>query len=243
MTTSRRLTLTLMMGLTALLAACGGAPALPTTAPASPTTRPIVKPTDRPTVTPNASPSPTIPPASPTPTTDARLIDLTAPDVNPLTGEKVTDPAVLNRRPLAIKIGDSMGVSVFGRKPAPALPIGSSSTNRKAASRAGRRSSMVKLPNMSAALDRAASSTTNFPPSSNRCWPARACRAARANSISSPATSIKKSASSRPTSATTPLCSIVATTPRRGTACWLFPPKSGKKPTSAAPTLNPISAA
>jgi hypothetical protein len=31
-----------------------------------------------------------------------------ASDVNPLTGEKVADPSVLNRRPLAIKIGDSI---------------------------------------------------------------------------------------------------------------------------------------
>jgi hypothetical protein len=107
MTTSRRLTLILMMGLAALLTACGNAPASPTAAPASPTVRPIVKPTDRATVTPIVSPTPTVPPASPTPTADARLINLAAPDVNPLTGEKMADPAVLNRRPLAIKIGDS----------------------------------------------------------------------------------------------------------------------------------------
>jgi hypothetical protein len=112
MTTSRRLTLTLIMGLAALLTACGSAPASPTAAPASPTVRPIVKPTNRPTVTPIVSPSPTVPLATPTPTTDARLINLTAPDVNPLTGEKVADPAVLNRRPLAIKIGDSWEAGV-----------------------------------------------------------------------------------------------------------------------------------
>jgi hypothetical protein len=32
--------------------------------------------------------------------------------MNPLTGEKVVDPAVLNRRPLAIKIGDSWEAGV-----------------------------------------------------------------------------------------------------------------------------------
>jgi len=103
----QRLTLGLIIGLAILMAGCGSVPASPMTDLASPTVRPIVKPTDRPTVTPMVSSTPTVPPATPTPTTDARLINLTAPDVNPLTGEKVTDPAILNRRPLAIKIGDS----------------------------------------------------------------------------------------------------------------------------------------
>ncbi len=107
-----RLTLSLIIGLAILMAGCGSAPASPTTVPASPTVRPIVKPTDRSTVTPIASPRPTIPPASLTPTADTRLINLTAADVNPLTGEKVADPAILNRRPLAIKIGDSWEVGV-----------------------------------------------------------------------------------------------------------------------------------
>jgi hypothetical protein len=105
--THPRLTLSLIIGLAILIGGCGSAPASPTSAPASPTVRPIVKPTDRPTVTPLVSPTPTLPPATPTPTADTRLINLTAPDVNPLTGEKVTDTTVLNRRPLAIKIGDS----------------------------------------------------------------------------------------------------------------------------------------
>jgi len=35
-----------------------------------------------------------------------------AADVNPLTGEKVSDPTVLNRRPLAIKIGNSIEIGV-----------------------------------------------------------------------------------------------------------------------------------
>ncbi|HTP10934.1 MAG TPA: DUF3048 domain-containing protein, partial [Anaerolineae bacterium] len=81
----------------------------PTALPASPTVRSIIKPTDRPTITPIASSTPTLPPTA---TPDTRLIDLTAPDVNPLTGEKVSDPDVLNRRPLAIKIGDSWEVGV-----------------------------------------------------------------------------------------------------------------------------------
>jgi hypothetical protein len=88
----------------AILTACGSDPVTPITLSASPTVRPIIKPTDRPTNTPNVPPTPTLPP---TPTPDTRLIDLTAPDINPLTGEKVADPAVLNRRPLAIKIGNS----------------------------------------------------------------------------------------------------------------------------------------
>jgi hypothetical protein len=91
-----------------LMTACGSNdPAAPAVLPASPTARPIIKPTDRPTNAPIASPTPTVPSATPTPTPDTRLIDLTAPDVNPLTGEKVADPAVLKRRPLAIKIGNS----------------------------------------------------------------------------------------------------------------------------------------
>ena len=112
MTLSRRAVLISCLVLAAtILMACGGSdPATSTTArPASPTVRPIIKPTDRPTSTPIASPTPTLPP---TPTPDTRFIDLKAPDVNPLTGEEVTDPAVLNRRPLAIKIGDSWEVGV-----------------------------------------------------------------------------------------------------------------------------------
>jgi len=51
--------------------------------------------------------TPTLPPASPEPTADTRLISTFGPDVNPLTGEKVGEPAVLQRRPLAIKIANS----------------------------------------------------------------------------------------------------------------------------------------
>jgi hypothetical protein len=92
-----------------LLVACGGSSTSPTARPAGSTARPIVKPTDRATKTPSVPPTPTLPPTA---TPDSRVIDLTAPDVNPLTGEKVSDPAVLNRRPLAIKIGDSWEAGV-----------------------------------------------------------------------------------------------------------------------------------
>ncbi len=94
------------------LAACSAAPETTANAPASPTPRPIVKPPNRPTTALNVSPTPTAIPVTPTPTPDKRIINLSALDVNPLTGEKVSDPAVLNRRPLAIKIGDSWEVGV-----------------------------------------------------------------------------------------------------------------------------------
>jgi hypothetical protein len=94
----------ILMGIVAILTACSSDPVSPTALPASPTARAIIQPADRPTVTPSALPTPTLPPVAPTVTPDTRLIELTAPDVNPLTGEKVADPAVLNRRPLAIKI-------------------------------------------------------------------------------------------------------------------------------------------
>ena len=108
----RSISAAILLLMAALLTACGGGPAPATAPPASPTARSIIKPTARPTVTPLASPTPTLPPMSPTPTPDARIIDLAAPNVNPLTGEKVSDPAVLNRRPLAIKIGDSWEAGV-----------------------------------------------------------------------------------------------------------------------------------
>jgi hypothetical protein len=89
-----------------LIAACAASPALDTPAAApTATLRPIVKPT----VTPLAPPTPA---PSPTPTPDDRVMTTFAADVNPLTGEKVADPAVLNRRPLAIKIGDMLGYDI-----------------------------------------------------------------------------------------------------------------------------------
>ncbi len=101
--------------LAVVLAACDSpatpaASAAPTTAPVA-TQRPIIKPT----VTPLASPTlaaTTTPAASPTSTPDSRIMTTFAADVNPLTGEKVSDPTVLKRRPLAIKIGNSIEVGV-----------------------------------------------------------------------------------------------------------------------------------
>lgn len=101
--------------LAVVLAACDSpttpaVPAGPTTAPVA-TQRPIIKPT----VTPIASPTlvaTATPAASPTPTPDSRIMTTFAADVNPLTGEKVSDPTVLNRRPLAIKIGNSIEIGV-----------------------------------------------------------------------------------------------------------------------------------
>ena len=60
---------------------------------ATETTRPTLAPTIPPTVT-------------PLPTADTRIQNTFPPDVNPLTGEKVSDPTVLNRRPLAIKVSN-----------------------------------------------------------------------------------------------------------------------------------------
>ena len=85
------------------LAACSTAPDAANTPAAVPTQRPIIKPTVTPNASPTLAPSAT-PATSPTPTPDARLLSVFPPDVNPLTGEQVSDAAVLNRRPLAIKI-------------------------------------------------------------------------------------------------------------------------------------------
>jgi len=55
------------------------------------------------------TPTATMPPTStpiPTPASDTRILATFAPDVNPLTGEKVADSNLLNRRPLAIKVSN-----------------------------------------------------------------------------------------------------------------------------------------
>ena len=76
----------------------------PTTLPT-----PVSTSTRRP-VTPAAAASPTrgMPTLTPSPTPDTRTQSQTtfAPDENPLTGLKVADPNVLNRRPLAIKVSN-----------------------------------------------------------------------------------------------------------------------------------------
>lgn len=87
--------------LLSLLIACQGVdPAPPPTETAAPTR------TRRPTVTATLTPLPTtLPTVTPLPTPDP-LVSTFPPDVNPLTGEKVADPQVLNRRPLAIKVSN-----------------------------------------------------------------------------------------------------------------------------------------
>lgn len=101
--------------LAVVLAACDSpatpaASAAPTTAPVA-TQRPIIKPTVTPLASPTLAATAT-PAASPTSTPDSRIMTTFAADVNPLTGEKVSDPTVLKRRPLAIKIGNSIEIGV-----------------------------------------------------------------------------------------------------------------------------------
>jgi hypothetical protein len=109
--TKRRLSRVIVLVLILVLAAaCGGTAATPESVPA-PTTRPIIRPTVTPIASPTLAPSAT-PAVSLPPTADARLMTSFPPDVDPLTGEQVADPGVLNRRPLAIKIGDSIETGV-----------------------------------------------------------------------------------------------------------------------------------
>lgn len=91
------------------LAACGGSVERVTPTPTR-TLRPPSSPT--PAWTPTATPMPptATPVSTPTPTPDAALITDFAPDVNPLTGLRVADPSVLERRPLAIKISNAPAV-------------------------------------------------------------------------------------------------------------------------------------
>ncbi len=86
-----------------LLAACGSPGPAPSTLRPTITPIPIVKPTTPPTVTPLPTAAPTV---------DPHVVATFAPDVNPLTGEKVSDPNVLNRRPLEIVIGNANEVGV-----------------------------------------------------------------------------------------------------------------------------------
>jgi hypothetical protein len=77
----------------------------PTLAPtATPTSQPTHPPTDEPTPQPTVSPTPQ---PTATPTIEGLIGPANFPaNVNPLTGEVVRDPAVLARRPLAIKISN-----------------------------------------------------------------------------------------------------------------------------------------
>jgi hypothetical protein len=74
-----------------------------TETPAPTHTRRAVTPTVAASPTPAISPTPTL---TPSPTPDTRIQTAFAPDEDPLTGLKVADPNVLNRRPLAIKVSN-----------------------------------------------------------------------------------------------------------------------------------------
>lgn len=88
------------------LAACGQKDPLPTQ-PAAPTLQLTATSTTQPTATPTATATPTETPTSVPTATPAPVIygpkDFPA-GINPLTGKQVADPAILNRRPVAVKI-------------------------------------------------------------------------------------------------------------------------------------------
>jgi len=115
MLSSRLIRWAMFVAVGTALAACNtpAAPEAPTASTAAPiaTQRPIIKPTVTPIASPTLAPTST-PAVPPTATPDSRIMTTFAADVDPLTGEKVTDPTVLNRRPLAIKIGNSIEIGV-----------------------------------------------------------------------------------------------------------------------------------
>ena len=88
----------------ALLAAC--ASARPTATSPAPATATVASTSPAPALTPTrAFPGPTV--IAPTPELPTQLgPDNFPPDVNPLTGLTVADPAILNRRPLAVKVAE-----------------------------------------------------------------------------------------------------------------------------------------
>jgi hypothetical protein len=92
--------------LSSALAGCQRASEIipPTETPVPTRTRQPVKPTAAP-ASPTATTAPTV---TPLPTADPRtqIVSTFPPDVDPLTGEQVADPNVLNRRPLAIKVSN-----------------------------------------------------------------------------------------------------------------------------------------
>jgi hypothetical protein len=86
--------------LSILLVACGPAPtASPTAAVATETSTQAASPTPLPTDTPIPTPTPSYPPEGYGPANFPT-------DVDPLTGLKVADPALLNRRPMLIKVSN-----------------------------------------------------------------------------------------------------------------------------------------
>jgi hypothetical protein len=88
-------------------AACGGSQVTPTP---TRTAKPVETPTPVVPPTPTSSPPTATPQATLTPTADASILTEFPPDVNPLTGLRVSDPATLDRRPLAIKISNAPAV-------------------------------------------------------------------------------------------------------------------------------------
>lgn len=105
-----------------IVTACTGEPPAPPKTP-TPELEVVVFATEAPTPTPTATT------AAPTPTaamgvvtaapTAASSGDKTAPtnrppDINPLTGLKVADPAVLKRRPIMVRVGNDPGVQQVG---------------------------------------------------------------------------------------------------------------------------------
>ena len=108
--------LAMVFVLAALAAGCGPLRPEPTPTP-TPTKTP--RPTYTPTpALPTETPTPTVTPtATPTPTPDIGLIvPANDPGVSPFTGLRPDDPAVLERRPLAIKLAAPNVLIVSDRK-------------------------------------------------------------------------------------------------------------------------------
>jgi len=100
----------LVLTLTQLVfSACGGSANTVTPTPTR-TPRPETPAAPPASSTPTPVPPTDTPAASPTPTPDTSILTEFPPDVNPLTGIQVSDPAVLERRPLAIKISNAPAV-------------------------------------------------------------------------------------------------------------------------------------
>ncbi len=88
------------------LSACGGDPQV--TATPTRTAWPEATATPLPTATPTVAVATAT--ATAQPTTEASIMTEFPPDVNPLTGLQVSDPTILERRPLAVKISNSPAV-------------------------------------------------------------------------------------------------------------------------------------
>jgi hypothetical protein len=103
-----RRTFLIVLVFAVVLAGCrGGEPAAPTAQPTAAGTSAPALSTNTPRPRATATPTPTEAPTATVVPTPPGLMTEFPPDVNPLTGEKVSDPAVLNRRPLAIKVSNS----------------------------------------------------------------------------------------------------------------------------------------